>query len=983
MPLESSGRSAATLSAEQRKGLRQQVTAACQPVAQSWPLKTFAYRNPIRGFEHLPFDQAVREAKRLLGGSGYLSNEEYRRFYGEGRITDESVQRALRRVGPSVDSQWAVSAGSREIFRLEVVRSQLLSGIDSLEASLLTWTLNTEGVTAPPHRDLWTSSLAALGLEEFLIDETDGHADGDGRSDAAAETAETLDVALPALRTLSDWLETLTEIGVVDQINGQMMKWTAAFLDEGLADWQMPARGQGFYEAWRQLAPRDISCRFLGIKNFSKKIRELPDSPEEVIALCMNRLEVPADRWQEYQSRHFAQLAGWTGFVRWLDENPEYPGQHEHPIDLVQYLAVRLFYEAELVDVVCRREWGIPGTLPEVCSYWQKNANEYHRLIAKDGHSAGERTLAVCRDAWRLFQLARRLELASADVRGLSPDDVRTLLGWLDAFPPEDHGPVWLEAYEDAYREMLVGKLRAHGGGNQELGGRPRAQLIFCIDARSEPFRRHIESQGPYETFGFAGFFGVPMSHQAFDSADRLALCPVLLKPSFSVRETAREGQQAPVETYASGTRWQRFGDALFHDLKANPISSYMLIDVMGLLFSIGLIGKTLIQKPYRALRERIKQRFANPVQTRIQVDRSESGPNGPNAESVALATGFSLEEQVAIVGGGLRVIGLTKDFGRLVVVCGHGSVSDNNPYAAAYNCGACGGSDGDPNARVFAAMANNPDVRRPLKETGLTIPEDVWFLAARHDTTTDRLTFYDVVDLPTSHAEDFRLLKGDVDKAGAGQALERLKRLPRAPRGMSAEEAYTHAHARGDDWANVRPEWGLSSNAAFVIGRRRLTAGLSLDGRAFLNSYDPESDADGGLLEKIMTAPLIVGQWINSEYYFSAVDPWVYGSGTKVLHNVVSGVGVMLGSQSDIRGGLPLQSVNDGAARYHEPMRLLAVIEAPTSRISSIIQRHAVLQQLFHNQWVNLLAVDPTTYEFHRYNPDSTWEPMPLTRAA
>ena len=973
MPQVSSGRP--TLSAEERKAMRGQVTEACQSIAQSWPLKTFAYRNPIRGFEQLPFDEAVRAGNRLLGGRGYLPNEEYRQFYQNGRITNESVERAMRRVGPTTDSQSVVRVGSREISQSEVSRCHLLFGIDRLEPSLLTWTLTTEALTERPDRDLWTSSLAAFGIDEDLDHDSHGHAD--------VETAEPPEVTLPAQRTLSDWLETLSDVAVVDQINGQMMKWSAAFLDEGLADWQMPSRGRGFYEAWRQLASRDISCRFLGIKNFSQKVRDLPDSPEDTIALLLNRLEVPADRWREYQSRQFAQLAGWTGFVRWLDENPEYPGQHEHPIDLVQYLAVRLFYEAELVEAHCRREWGIAGTLTEICSYWQRNPDECLTLAAEDGHSAGEQTLAMCGDAWPLFQLAKQLQLDAAALRELQPDDARTLLGWLDAFPREDHGPVWLEAYEDSYRETLVGKLQTHAGTIREQDGRPHAQLIFCIDARSEPFRRYIESQGPYETFGSAGFFGVPISHQAFDSAGRLALCPVLLKPSFAVHETPRLGQQAPLEAYASGTRWRRLGDGLFHDLKANPISSYMLIDVMGLLFSVGLMGKTLIQKPYRALRGRIRQRFESSVQTRIPADRIEPSANESNHNSPTIPTGFALEEQAAIVGGGLRVIGLTKNFGRLVVVCGHGAVSDNNPYAAAYNCGACGGANGDPNARVFSTMANNPDVRRELAATGLTIPEDVWFLAGRHDTTTDRLSFYDVADLPSSHAEDFKLLTSDAEKAGASQALERLKRLPQAPAGISAEKAFTHARERGDDWSNARPEWGLSSNAAFVIGRRRFTAGLSLDGRAFLNSYDPESDPDGALLEKIMTAPLIVGEWINTEYYFSAVDPWVYGSGTKVLHNVVGGVGVMLGSQSDIQGGLPLQSVNDGAVHYHEPMRLLAIIEAPTSRISSIIERHAVLQQLFHNQWVNLLAVDPTTYEFQRYNPDSTWEVMPEARAA
>ncbi|MCY4189143.1 MAG: Na-translocating system protein MpsB, partial [Bryobacterales bacterium] len=135
------------------------------------------------------------------------------------------------------------------------------------------------------------------------------------------------------------------------------------------------------------------------------------------------------------------------------------------------------------------------------------------------------------------------------------------------------------------------------------------------------------------------------------------------------------------------------------------------------------------------------------------------------------------------------------------------------------------------------------------------------------------------------------------------------------------------------------------------------------------------DSDADGGILERIMTAPLIVGEWINMEYYFSTADPWVYGSGSKVIHNVVGGIGVMLGSQSDLQGGLPVQGVIDGPRRYHEPMRLLAVIDAPAARIAAIIAKHEILQTLFHNQWVNLLAFDADRNEFQRYRVDATWD--------
>jgi len=50
--------------------MREQIIAACHSIAQSWPMKTFAYRNPLRGWEHLPFDTAVHEGKQLIAGNG-------------------------------------------------------------------------------------------------------------------------------------------------------------------------------------------------------------------------------------------------------------------------------------------------------------------------------------------------------------------------------------------------------------------------------------------------------------------------------------------------------------------------------------------------------------------------------------------------------------------------------------------------------------------------------------------------------------------------------------------------------------------------------------------------------------------------------------------------------------------------------------------------------------------------------------------------
>ena len=179
----------------------------------------------------------------------------------------------------------------------------------------------------------------------------------------------------------------------------------------------------------------------------------------------------------------------------------------------------------------------------------------------------------------------------------------------------------------------------------------------------------------------------------------------------------------------------------------------------------------------------------------------------------------------------------------------------------------------------------------------------------------------------------------------------------------------------RAGDWSEVRPEWGLSGNAAFIIGSRELSQKIDLKGRVFLNNYDYRGDPSGALLQGVLAGPTVVGQWINSEHYFSATDPEVYGSGSKIYHNVVGRFGIMAGPQSDLRTGLARQSVMNGPMPYHEPLRLLVVIEAPCDRISQMLQELPHVQQLFDNEWIHLVAVDHEAESLlYRYEPTQKW---------
>ncbi len=1064
----------------EREEFRALVSRAVEAIPPNWPIRTFAYRNSLMGFEHLPFHDAVSNAKELLGGEGYLSTAEYRACYAEGRISEKELLSALRSREPALASQDIVRAGKRSLHPEEILLFHFAYGIDPLDPKLLPWKLAEEDAThrirpdvpesikirlrqvgrdpeAVYIRSLWSGAFKALDLPE------NGSAGNHGHSRTTAVAGDAVHAehqrTEQGIRTAAEIIDTLTSSELVREINEHLIKWSAAFLDEGMADWSMPSRTSGFHLTWKNLAPREASRWTLGISDWARRVEALPDRPEDALASSLNRLRIPDEQREDYLRRHLGQLAGWAGYIRWRGNNPDYPEQGRHPIDPLEYLSVRVFYEAELAEKACQRTLRINPTLPNLLERARS-----HDLESSNSHAHDAYAEAVCRDVWRLFHLAQFLEIHPEDLQTLSPTDARSLLSCLDRFPADALRPIWHEAYEARYRNSLLATLASHRQTSTDDKGnerpRPRAQAAFCIDARSESFRRHLEAQGGYDTIGFAGFFGTPIYYRTLDREEDLPLCPVLIKPKFMVKEAPRRTDHPEVLRYMLGDRWNQLGQHLFHQVKANPTSSYLTFDLFGFVFGLAMLGKTVLLKPYEHVRGWLRRWLVPPIATQIPVEKFAEQERdafiadnqraliaevleqrlGRRKNAVALslseleefrlaalaepedhnpmtrqtkaserldlsveeehaflealrheyginvhnhqrqlerfaASRFSPAEQVAVVENSLRVMSLTRGFARLVLFCGHGSTTENNPYASAYHCGACGGNPGGPNARVLAALANKANVQQELRNLGIEIPEDTWFIAGEHNTTTDRVTLFDLEELPETHREDVLQLQHDLEAARLLNAQERCDRLPRAPHRPSPLAAARHAWQVSRDWAQVRPEWGLSSNAAFIIGRRSLTRGLKLDGRAFLHNYDQSQDETGRVLEAIMTAPLVVVQMISFQYFFSATDSWAYGSGTKVLHNIVSGVGVMLGRHSDLQTGLPFQSLTTGARRFHEPLRLLAVIEADTERLSQIISRHVVLQNLFENEWLYLVSCHPMTGEFSQYQPGGTWK--------
>ena len=179
----------------------------------------------------------------------------------------------------------------------------------------------------------------------------------------------------------------------------------------------------------------------------------------------------------------------------------------------------------------------------------------------------------------------------------------------------------------------------------------------------------------------------------------------------------------------------------------------------------------------------------------------------------------------------------------------------------------------------------------------------------------------------------------------------------------------------RSRDWSQVRPEWALANNAAFIAAPRSRTRHIDLAGRAFLHEYVWQADTDFNILELIMTAPMVVANWINMQYYGSVVDNGRFGSGNKVLHNVVGGaLGVLEGNGGDLRLGLPLQSLHDGSRWVHEPLRLSVFIEAPQTAMDAVIADHELVRELVENGWLHLFRIAEDGSVQHRCGP-AHWE--------
>ena len=636
-------------------------------------------------------------------------------------------------------------------------------------------------------------------------------------------------------------------------------------------------KGRSAYAAWRDVATHDLSPEILGLTGFARYIADAPQTAEEALRRGVARLKLSEEALPTYFHSLLMSLGGWSQVARYKLWKADLADEDDRTG--IDFLAIRLLWEEALIRL------------------------------------GGEAFSAT----WALVKAAHEEPIA--------PDDDLVLDSILQ------------EAAERAAQAGLAATMALPAPERGDA--RPAVQAAFCIDVRSEVFRRALEAVDPgIETLGFAGFFGITPAHRSFASDVEELRLPVLINPALTSvsggTELASSEEEARFLKRAKRA-WGRF--------KLAAVSSFAFVEATGPLYAFKLVRDAL-----------------------------GAGKGSTKADPAPrLDPALTVEQMTDAANTVLRAMSLTENFGRIVLLAGHGANVVNNPHASALHCGACGGYSGEVNARLLASVLNHPEVRDGLVAKGITIPQDTLFLAGLHDTTSDAVTLY-LDDQPTaSHATDIAALRGWLDRAGAVTRGERALRLPRADTGEANK-------ARTADWAETRPEWALAGCKAFIAAPRARTAGRSLEGRAFLHDYVWQKDEGFGVLELIMTAPVVVASWISLQYYGSTVSPEAFGGGNKLLHNVVGGVGVLEGNGGLLRPGLPWQSVHDGETLVHEPLRLSVCIEAPREAMTAILEKHGGVRDLFDNRWLHLFALDEQGRMAWRYAGDLTWAPMPAT---
>ena len=961
------------------------------------PIAVFIHHNTLHAFEHLPFDEAVLEGLRTYGSQPYWQESRYREEMTRGRIQDQDLQAVLSRdLGQSGPREIALGT-TRHDLRYSMLRHPVLTGSDAEIQWLFAQSDALEHFQTGVEPKTGFAMLEAT--RHWMMRELRLHL-----SDASTSIPESIRSVFTQfpMRTIESWNDSkwqqltlqllwricqngvrgtsrlqhktpstnrhrdiLLKLSRFDcdlQVHDLLIRITSAFLDQGFAGWSIPQREEGIYRCFLSLFAEKSPWTESWLKPLKAMIateRQTVSTPIESIANSLAELGVQPYTFEEYIKKTLLALPGWTGMVEQMSCNASWMLYPSPKDSLEEFLAVRL-----LLDRLSAT-YGLQQHLPH------RSDSLSDVLILDNEESADPSGKSVQQIAFDVFQLAQRLGWSPSTLQKWSPNEWQSVVGEIGVFDDLERRRLFHLAYEYRYRSQILDAISEHSRLPLKVPATVTFQVITCIDDREESFRRHLEElDSSVETFGAAGFFNVPMYFRGAADAHFIPLCPIIMVPKNYVEEIGPlSAKQA--ETRRAQTRLLLGKASQTFHMSSRSLFSGVLTALFGSLNAFPLVARVLFPRLTSKIRGNVVKLVRPTVATQLRLERGEDAEVTDKG-----VEGFTLVEMANMIERLTGDLGIQGRFAPLVIVFGHGSSSLNNPHESAYNCGACGGGKGGPNARAVAQIANDPRVRAILKERGVVIPDSTIFVGGFHNTCDDSTQYLDVDRIPPNHAAKFLAACEIIENARRRNAHERARRFYSLDMTSSDEEALRHVERRSEDLAQVRPEYNHATNAACFVGRRGRTRGLFMDRRCFLTSYDPTTDDEStSILMRIMQAVIPVCGGISLEYYFSTVDNVGYGCGTKLPHNITSLIGVMEGAASDLRTGLSQQMVE-----IHEPVRILFIVETKPESILSIMDRNPLINTHIRNHWVQIATLDPLSNRIHLFQGDrfEPYEPGP-----
>ena len=861
-------------------------------------LEDFIHHNTLHAFTDRPFDAAVCEAWALYGNIPYPKLRDYHQWIVRGDLNKEDLFKIIEEEVPGVfDTHFKIGNAS-------------LSGrelVDILMSESAPFKFPFYEIYAIKFRAAervfkkWNHTLLSLAAEG------------------------TLDIYIPHLFKRS-FFEEKSRIfqEALNEAHGLVLRCLSAYCDQGVSHLELPARESSLLSFFFTYCIRPLPLASLWRKTLSENIKiycqktRFPSS-SSILLDILTSLSILPQEWKHYLFSILYRFKGWSALLRAMERKEN-----------------ELFQDFIALLVMCELS----------------RIQENYKFNSKKIQTLGQH-LPLIHPTQKIYEnnlrgIIRHLLTKESSARNLlqtTPDELLPLFQICLTFHNFFKRKLFQRALDQkSERDFLTAAFisqNTHVHGTK-TSTPPKFISLFCIDEREESFRRYLEECEPNaQTAGAAGHFGLNIEFQAYRRSHYRKLCPARETPFLRVKEIASSKIDYILDLCGKIALW-------IERATLNPIFGTFVTLVLSPFISVGLFFRLFFPQLYGKARTGLLNKlFTNKWKSTFTLEAKDSQDYLPRVTQAIAST---------LLTGGLKNITTPYLF-----VVGHGSTSLNNPHEAAHDCGACAGGRGWPNTRLFAELANRPDVRQALSSLGVTISPHTRFIATYHNTSSDNVEF---MDLPDTIDHDLKLNMDIFRLAAKKNAWERSRRFLDISIPKNVDEAKTAMVHRSLALDQVRPEYGHATNAFLVIGPRELTRRIFMDRRCFLCSYNFQDDPEGqylkGILETVM--PVCVG--INLEYYFSWVDKQGYGCDTKIPHNINGLNGVMNGYMSDLLLGLPLQMTE-----IHQPVRLKVLIEAPLARVTSLMQDLSEISHEVHNEWFYLGVLDPETKNIYHWS--------------